>query len=91
MHSVTAGYRKAFMPLWAGPSGHAAGLLDFYEQYLDANDFTFEGKRLPISLVILPTMFTFWRLYYDKRISAVHTLAETFEGDYPMHWHCPVF
>lgn len=80
MHSVTAGYRKAFMPLWAGPSGHAAGLLDFYEQYLDANDFTFEGKRLPISLVILPTMFTFWRLYYDKRISAVHTLAETFEG-----------
>lgn len=80
MHSVTAGYRKSLMPLWAGPSGHAAGLLDFYKQYLGVDDFEFQNGRLPISLVILPTMFAFWRLYYDKRISAVHTLAETFEG-----------
>lgn len=80
MHPVTAGYRKCLMPLWAGPSGHSAGLLDFYYGYLGADRIIFEGMPLPISLVILPTMFTFWRLYYDKRICAVHTLAETFEG-----------
>ncbi len=80
MHSVTAGYRKSLMPLWAGPSGHTAGLLDFYRIYLEKDFFLFERMPLPISLVILPTMFTFWRLYYDKRISAVHTLAETFDG-----------
>lgn len=80
MHSVTAGYRKSLMPLWAGPSGHTAGLLDFYRIYLGKDFFLFERMPLPISLIILPTMFTFWRLYYDKRISAVHTLAETFDG-----------
>ena len=25
-------------------------------------------------------MFAFWRLYYDRRLSPYHTLAETFEG-----------
>lgn len=80
MHPVTAGYRTRLMPLWAGPSGHSAGLLDFYSEYLAEDRFLFEGRPMPISMVILPTMFTFWRLYYDKRISAVHTLAETFEG-----------
>lgn len=80
MHSVTAGYRTCLMPLWAGPSGHSAGLLDFYSGYLETDGFLFEERRLPIGLVVLPTMFTFWRLYYDKRICAVHTLAETFEG-----------
>lgn len=80
MHPVTAGYRKCLMPLWAGPSGHSAGLLDFYRGYLGKECFLFEKMPLPIGLVILPTMFTFWRLYYDKRICAVHTLAETFEG-----------
>lgn len=79
-HPVTAGYRKCLMPLWAGPSGHSAGLLDFYRGYLGKECFLFEKMPLPIGLVILPTMFTFWRLYYDKRICAVHTLAETFEG-----------
>lgn len=80
MHPATAGYRKCLMPLWAGPSGHSAGLLDFYYGYLGRGYFIFEGMPLPVSLVVLPTMFTFWRLYYDKRICAVHTLAETFEG-----------
>lgn len=80
MHSVTAGYRKCLVPLWAGPSGHSAGLLDFYWDYFGTDYFSFEGKLMPASLVILPTMFAFWRLYYDKRICAVHTLAETFEG-----------
>lgn len=80
MHPVTEGYRKCLIPLWAGPSGHSAGLLDFYSQYLGTDYISFMGMKLPISLVILPTMFTFWRLYYDKRICAVHTLAETFEG-----------
>lgn len=79
-HPVTAGYRKCLIPLWAGPSGHSAGLLDFYHTYLKEDYFPFEGMRLPIGMVILPTMFTFWRLYYDKRICAVHTLAETLEG-----------
>lgn len=79
-HPVTASYRKSLMPLWAGPSGHTAGLLDFYRIYLEKDFFLFERMPLPISLIILPTMFTFWRLYYDKRISAVHTLAETFDG-----------
>ncbi len=80
MHPVTAGYRKCLVPLWAGPSGHSAGLLDFYWDYFGTDYFSFEGKLMPASLVILPTMFAFWRLYYDKRICAVHTLAETFEG-----------
>ena len=80
MHPVTEGYRKCLIPLWAGPSGHSAGLMDFYCAYLNKDRFDFEGRKLPISLVILPTMFVFWRLYYDKRICAVHTLAETFEG-----------
>lgn len=80
MHAVTACYRKCLLPLWAGPSGHTAGLLDFYSEEFHIDLFTFEGRATPISLVILPTMFAFWRLYYDKRISAVHTLAETFEG-----------
>lgn len=80
MHPVTAGYRKCLMPLWAGPSGHAAGLLDFYGLYLEKEYFLFERMPMPIGLVVLPTMFAFWRLYYDKRITAVHTLAETFEG-----------
>ena len=80
MHPVTEGYRKCLIPLWAGPSGHSAGLLDFYWDYFGTDYFSFEGKLMPASLVILPTMFAFWRLYYDKRICAVHTLAETFEG-----------
>lgn len=79
-HPVTEGYRKCLIPLWAGPSGHSAGLMDFYSAYLGTDYFLFEKVPTPISLVILPTMFAFWRLYYDKRICAVHTLAETFEG-----------
>lgn len=79
-HPVTEGYRKCLIPLWAGPSGHSAGLLDFYWDYFGTDYFSFEGKLMSASLIILPTMFAFWRLYYDKRICAVHTLAETFEG-----------
>lgn len=86
LHLATAGYRKCLMPLWAGPSGHSAGLLDFYHTYLNADYFIFEKMPMPISLVILPTMFTFWRLYYDKRICAIHTLAETFEGALALVW-----
>lgn len=81
-HRATMTYRHYLMPLWAGSSGHSAGLIEFYSRHLNGNGITVDGKWVSIAAIILPTMFAFWRLYYDKRISAVHTLAETFEAGY---------
>ncbi len=81
-HLATMTYRHYLMPLWAGPSGHSAGLIEFYSRHLKRNGILVDGKWVSIISIILPTMFAFWRLYYDKRISAVHTLAETFEAGY---------
>lgn len=79
-HPATSSYRQWLMPLWGGPSGHAAGLIDFYTIYLGTDIIEVSGRGMPIGLIILPTMFAFWRLYYDKRICAVHTMAETFDA-----------
>lgn len=76
----TISYRKCLMPLWGGPSGHSAGLIDFYQGYLGRRTVNVGGKEMPIALIIMPSMFTFWRLYYDKRINAIHTMAETFDA-----------
>ncbi len=80
--------RQFLMPLWAGPSGHANGILAFYNEFfnrtnpLEKNDpYTSYFRELnQLANVLLPTMFAFWRLYYDKRISSDHTLAETYDA-----------
>lgn len=85
-HIATMTYRHYLLPLWAGPSGHAAGILEFYIRHLCGSiiqiEHETETEAIYIASIILPTMFAFWRLYYDKRISAVHTLAETYEAAY---------
>lgn len=88
-HVSTITNRHFLMPLWAGPSGHANGLLSYYNHYFNSikdiksqttdNIAYFENSD-NIARVILPSMFAFWRLYYDKRISGVHTLAETYDA-----------
>ena len=85
-HLATKTYRHYLMPLWAGSSGHTAGLTEFYCRHLKSWTVMVKNEKgleeVSIVAVIMSTMFTFWRLYYDKRICAVHTLAETFEGGY---------
>lgn len=73
-HPATITYRHYLMPLWGGPSGHGTGNVKFLDTELDL--------RFPIcgANIVLTGLFAFWRLYYDKRISVVHTLAETMEG-----------
>lgn len=76
-------YRKCLLPLWAGPSGHAHGHLDLVLSVLDSKAIkvTFEGeKSVDAAAITLAGLFAFWRLYYDKRITGVHTIAETFEA-----------
>ena len=70
----TKTYRHFLCPLWAGASGHTGGALMFWAATI--------GKELvgPQKAAVTAGLFTVWRLYYDKRISANHTLAETFEG-----------
>lgn len=76
-HETTIANRHFLMPLWAGPSGHAHGILNFYI------NINYKKKAAStIANIVLPSMFAFWRLYYDKRISGVHTLAETFEASF---------
>lgn len=72
-HITTIANRHFLMPLWAGPSGHAHGILNFYINYT-------KNAVSTIANTVLPSMFAFWRLYYDKRITGVHTLAETYEA-----------
>ena len=81
--------RHFLMPLWAGPSGHANGILAFYNEFFNTSyppneliiPYTpYFNNLTQLANVILPTMFAFWRLYYDKRISSDHTLAETYDA-----------
>lgn len=89
LHMATITYRYFLCPLWAGPSGHTGGGLQFWLEALTSNksntqnqaqvsDDLNEGKYL--CAVIASGLFTLWRLYYDKRISAMHTLVETYEA-----------
>ncbi len=73
-HLGTITYRHYLMHLWGGPSGHGTGNVAFVKKELGA-DLKPEEPN-----IILTGLFAFWRLYYDKRISVVHTLAETMEG-----------
>ena len=70
-HSTTITNRLFLMPLWAGPSSHANEILAHFFAYFPTEGF------FNLANTLLPPLFAFWRLYYDKRISAVHTLAET--------------
>ncbi|MCK5125638.1 MAG: hypothetical protein KAR42_05240 [candidate division Zixibacteria bacterium] len=73
-HAATKTYRHFLMNLWGGPSGHARGNVEFMSRKL--------GYELPYNGPnwIITGLFVFWRLYYDKRVSVVHTLAETMEA-----------
>lgn len=73
-HKATTTYRTYLMPLWAGSSGHGTGTVNFIVEQLGSE----VSEMMPI--IVLNGLFSFWRLYYDKRISGVHTLAETLEG-----------
>lgn len=73
-HDATITYRHFLCPLWGGPSGHTAGGLQFWIMALD-KEFPEWGPA-----VITCGLFTLWRLYYDKRISANHTMTETLEA-----------
>jgi hypothetical protein len=70
----TITYRHFLCPLWAGASGHTGGALTFWPWAI--------AKPLTVgqTAAVATGLFTVWRLYYDKRISANHTLTETFEA-----------
>lgn len=53
-----------------GPSGHMSGILDFWKNY--AHD------GVDTNLVAACSMHALWSLYYDRRVSPVHTLIEVF-------------
>ncbi len=74
-HLSTKTYRHFLMNLWGGPSGHARGNVQFILNQLGMSDLTKDG---PIR--IITGLYAFWRLYYDKRVSGVHTLAESMES-----------
>ena len=85
-HVATHTYRHFLLPLWGGPSGHTTGLIHVYKKLIKQDKIEVhtetENVRIPLSSIVIGSMFPFWRLYYDKRISAVHTMTETIEGGY---------
>lgn len=68
-------YRTRLCPLWGGASGHMHGLMHFWSTA--ATD-----APKDMSQTVACSMFTFWRLFYDKRITPVHTSTETFEATF---------
>jgi hypothetical protein len=83
-------YRHYLMPLWGGSSGHTRGHIEAARNVLGKYTFTPPSPVLgksEISFVpcLTSALFLFWRLYYDKRISGVHTLTETFEAALSLH------
>jgi hypothetical protein len=69
-------YRVYCCPTWAGNSGHAAEALQHYISILGAKAPAHTAQTIAASL------FIFWRLYYDRRITPVHTLVDTFEATF---------
>lgn len=59
---------EARMTTEAGPSGHMAGILTFWQDYHKNS-----------SLIVACSMLALWTLYYDKRTTPVHTMLEVFE------------
>lgn len=83
-------YRECLLPLWAGPSGHSHGNLDFVLSCLKERSVTVGTMKIDAVAAALAGLFAFWRLYYDKRISGVHTIAETFDASIAaakVEWH----
>ena len=79
----TKTYRHFLCPLWAGPSGHTAGAMMFCAKSIGVpgKQALLESELSAAQRATVATgFFTFWRLYFDKRISPCHTLAETFEA-----------
>jgi hypothetical protein len=75
----TRTYRHFLCPLWAGASGHTAGALMFWTRAIIGPKKGF-GLTFAQNAAVATGLFTVWRLYFDKRVSANHTLAETFEA-----------
>ena len=69
-------YRVYLCPTWAGNSGHTAEALRFWLGAL--------GHAAPphTARTITCSLFMFWRLFYDKRITPVHTLVDTLEATF---------
>ncbi|MCP3097860.1 C48 family peptidase [Myxococcus sp. K15C18031901] len=67
-------YRMNLCPMWAGPSGHTVNALIHWTDSLG------DDAPADTATVVACSLFLFWRLYYDKRVSAAHTLTETFEA-----------
>ncbi|MFP2895437.1 hypothetical protein [Corallococcus sp. 4LFB] len=67
-------YRMNLCPLWGGVSGHAANAIYHWREHLD------EDSPEDMASVVAASLFVFWRLFYDIRISPTHTLTETFEA-----------
>ena len=78
----TIAYRHFLMPLWTTPSNRVRRLLAFYNTYFNdkQSPAAYFKRTTELANVLLPSMFAFYRLYYDKRISDFHTLAETYEA-----------
>ncbi|MCK6546647.1 hypothetical protein L6R52_12425 [Myxococcota bacterium] len=75
LYAIT--YRMNLCPLWAGPSGHTVNALRHWIHALGD-----EKAPADTAEVVAASLFTFWRLYYDKRISAAHTITEAFEATF---------
>ena len=72
-------YRVHLCPIWGGSSGHATGRIASwlgYKASLGGLD------TVPVRLTIAASYAALWRLYYDKRVSPVHTLIETLESTF---------
>jgi hypothetical protein len=71
----TITYRTHLCPIWGGSSGHATGRIGAWVELMGNNP-----QRLPVRLTVASSYVVLWRLYYDKRVSPVHLLVETYEA-----------
>jgi hypothetical protein len=68
----TITYRMNLCPIWGGSSGHATGRISWWARFIK--------KETPVRLTVASSYVALWRLYYDKRVSPVHLLVETYEA-----------
>ncbi|MEN9666365.1 MAG: hypothetical protein RLZZ326_2728 [Planctomycetota bacterium] len=73
-HLPVMTYRLHLCPQWGGSSGHTTGALAYWLGVLS------ESLKPEDGCVVATSLFMLWRLYYDKRISAMHCMVETLEA-----------
>jgi hypothetical protein len=69
-------YRLHLCPQWGGSSGHTTGALAYWLGVLG----TAKVLAPEDGCTVATSLFVLWRLYYDKRISAMHCMVETLEA-----------